>query len=284
MNNNFVVTWTQNADPDFYGYGGPSLGVYAREYASSGAQIRPDFRINSASLNAGAPTTWAYFQFSGQAVMDADGDMTGIYEGYNADASTSARTGAATTLMQDLLNAPQNADLIALWPALATLRLPFDGMNSGDTDSVIEEVLINAQKLHGFNDEQLGRLRAIMETVADLLRGEAYGIGYSQFDADPNLGPSNIIASDSIANSMRDGVNARWIFTLPANAMDGTFYIGAVSGIDGSGDVIGDLEPAWMPFGDDKIIDPDGTTAVIQDAFNSSPFLFGNCVCPPDIA
>jgi hypothetical protein len=54
---------------------------------------------------------------------------------------------------------------------------------------------------------QLGRIRAILDNVAGLLRGEAYGTMFSQFDADPNasMGPSQVLLSDSVANNMRDG-------------------------------------------------------------------------------
>jgi hypothetical protein len=55
--------------------------------------------------------------------------------------------------------------------------------------------------------DQLGRISAILNNVAGLLRGEADGVMFSQFDADPDvsMGPSQVLLSDSVANNMRDG-------------------------------------------------------------------------------
>ena len=160
--------------------------------------------------------------------MDADGDLTVVYQGFGPDASDSLKSGAAVTLLRTAINAPENADLLAAWPQLATtvsLPMLINGTgNSGDTDSVIEQILIEAQKNHNFTDIQLGRLRAILDQVASLLRGEGNGIMYSQFDADPRFA-QHILASDNVVNSQRDGTNTRVLIALDKRITGGKFEI-----------------------------------------------------------
>ncbi|MDZ7616183.1 MAG: hypothetical protein U1E05_04215, partial [Patescibacteria group bacterium] len=62
--------------------------------------------------------------------------------------------------------------------------------------------------------EQLGRLRAILDGVAGLMRGEANGVLFSRFDSHPELGTHFILGSDNIANATRDGENQRYIISL----------------------------------------------------------------------
>ncbi len=77
----------------------------------------------------------------------------------------------------------------------------------------------------GINEEQLGRLRAILDSVAGQMRGEAYGIMYSQFDAEPTYGPENIVASDVVVNSFRDGTNERYLIAFDSEVDGGTIGI-----------------------------------------------------------
>jgi len=72
------------------------------------------------------------------------------YQGFGPDVAETGSSGAGTTLMQQLLFQTENADLLALWPELANLSLPYGGDNIGDPDSEIEEVLIQAQKYKAF--------------------------------------------------------------------------------------------------------------------------------------
>ena len=68
---------------------------------------------------------------------------------------------------------------------------------------------------------KLGRVRAILEKSATLLRGEANGILFSQFDADSNTGltgPQRILNTDSVANATRDGSNQRTLIVLDRGA------------------------------------------------------------------
>ncbi len=271
---NYAISWTQGGDLDIPAIGLSSAGVYFVEYNIGGGLIRGLTRANSATTAPDSTlTTWHNVQSGSQIVLDADGDMTVVYSGYGPDTNNYFFTsGTAAAYLQDILGREENEDLIALWPELADVSLPFGGNNSGDIDGEIEEVLISAQKEHGFNDEQLGRLRTILETIADLARGEANGVMYSQFDADPNLGVPNVLASDVIVNSQRDGNNARASLVLASNIMGGSFVIAVANLLNGGVDYI-EVEPAYMPFGEDEIIDPAGTEIAIQNALNNSPLL-----------
>ena len=100
--------------------------------------------------------------------------------------------GDGRNVVNQILNEPQNADLLSYGITWAGTPQPNDGFNDGDPDSMIEEVLIRAQYL-GATDSQLGRLDAIMNEVLTLNRGEANGIMYSQFDV---TGPQNVLSSE----------------------------------------------------------------------------------------
>lgn len=64
---------------------------------------------------------------------------------------------------------------------------------------------------------------AILDSKAALLRGEANGVMYSRFDADPPTGAANILASDSVVNAKRDGHNAKYLIAIDTAATGGTF-------------------------------------------------------------
>ncbi|MCD4728414.1 MAG: hypothetical protein K8R46_12175 [Pirellulales bacterium] len=241
--NDFVVCWSEYRDNDNTPQMAPvtqSLGVYLREYNIQGNIIREDARANSAlAPYSYAPPTWDQIglypddfnciwpgdQGNGHVVMDADGDLTISYEGFGPAVTEDASSwGLGDTLMMEILNRPDNADLLAAFPSLSFLSLPYGDNHTGDPDSVIEEVLIEAQKYHGFTDEQLGRLSAIMNQVITLLRGEANGIMYTQYDADPRA-IKNILAADDVVNPQRDGTNSRWTISIVKNATSGDFQI-----------------------------------------------------------
>ncbi len=246
--NNFIISWTEYRDRDNIpgDPSGPSQGVYFREYSLDGTVLRtPDQRANSGlrpnqtgvaqmiGLNPDDNMAiWSGDQYGGQIVMDADGDITVSYEGFGPAIAETAGSGLGTSLMNQLLNMPENADLVAAWPGLSFLSLPYGQNNSGDADSIIEEVLIQAQKYHNFSDEQLGRLSAIMNLVLTMNRGEANGIMYAQFDADPILGPQNVLASDNVVNEQRDGTNTRYVLTLEKNITSGDFTLRITNGLN----------------------------------------------------
>ena len=282
--NNYAISWTAYADIDDEndeGGGGDeyvlSYGVYFVEYTIDGARTRSHTRANSATIYPFVDpymwTDWPNTQSDSQIIMDADGDLTVVYSGFGPDTNGSLRTpGAANAYMQELLAREENADLLALWPALSGFRLPVDDYNSGDIDSVVEEALAFAQHDYGFNDEQLGRLQAIMESVVDLARGEANGVMYSQFDADPTLGSQNVLISDSVVNSERDGTNARFYMTLSQDITDGTFTLLLVNSMTNATEAV-EIEPVYIETEDSQIISGLGTLFAIRDALVESTLL-----------
>ena len=102
------------------------------------APIRDTFRVNSANLNPNAKTLWPWSQYFAHAGIDADGDLTVIYEGYGPDTSENLRTSGWE--FTEVLSRPENADLLPYFYGY----LPQGMDSSGDVDSVLEEVLINA--------------------------------------------------------------------------------------------------------------------------------------------
>ena len=268
-NNNFAISWTQRRDQDLITEVAPqTAGVYFREYSITGTVLRtPDQRANSALSAGGAMigltpdgsiATWPLAQVNGQVVMDADGDLTVSYEGFGPDTAQTASSGSASRTMQQILAQPQNADLLAIWPGLASLSLPYGGDNNADPDSEIEEVLIHAQKDYGFTDEQLGRLNSILSLALEYTRGEANGVMYTQYDAAPNYGAQNVLESDVIVNDQRDGSNSRLIIALDRNITSGNFIITVQNGDADPNPTAVTITPAYTP-GANPVIDPAGT-------------------------
>ena len=111
--------------------------------------------------------------------MDANGDLTAVYQGFGPDVNEQFLTTAQSQAVLDSLLSPTgpNANLVTQWdnnnaigdPKLEDLSLPLDTIgNNGDIDTVIEEVLIDAQTNHLFSNAQLGQLNGILSTVARL--------------------------------------------------------------------------------------------------------------------
>ena len=213
--NNFIITREGRFDSDNIPVAaGFDWGVQAVMYNENGGVIRPNFRINSASFNTGSTPLWPNNQYGAQAGLDADGDLVVVYEGFGPDMADD--TGIFGSTFNRILSRPENADLLAFVPGTV--------FNSGDVDATIDAVLINATNL-GATDEQLGRIRAIYNAVGGLLRGEAWGVMYSSFDADPLDSILNILDSDSVVNANRDGSNQRYILTIPTSSTGGSFNI-----------------------------------------------------------
>ncbi|NQU25292.1 MAG: hypothetical protein HQ567_28745 [Candidatus Nealsonbacteria bacterium] len=105
------------------------------------APIRDTFRANSANFDPNAKTLWAFDQMFPQGVMDADGDLTVIYDGYGPDVSEDLNV--ASDFYLEVLSRPENADLLDYFMGFLVAGPAFAD-NSGDVDSVLEEVLINA--------------------------------------------------------------------------------------------------------------------------------------------
>ena len=245
-NDNIAISFTVYGDVDYTGL--PSNGVYLVEsslaayptYAPAmvpvyiGADIRPLTRINGADTWPDAPT-WPNDQVGGQVVMDADGDLTVAYSGFGPDTNGDlALTQSQNTSLQTLLTAYANESGTGLtaaqitWLKSGKITLPYNsttGTNHtipGDIDSEIDEILMNAMqtvanKGYGFNATQAGCLRGILEEIADLARGDANAVMYTQSDADPTI-QSTILDTDQIVNSQRDGNNAQFIISVGETA------------------------------------------------------------------
>ena len=238
MNNNFVISWEANVDTDNIGV--TSEGIRAQMYDLTGNIIRSEFRANSASFVPTSNTLWPLTQTEAQAVLDADGDLIISYEGYGPDASYQTfsdsllfdPTGTWEQVLQEQINANHNADLLPYFdPTFDSLPIFWNVYNNdgrvvetGNVDGVIEEVMIQAMNL-GADDLQVGRLRAILDDSAGLLRGDAYGVMFSRFDADPQSDVLNTLFSDSIANNQRDGHNQRYVLTLDDSVANGSFVV-----------------------------------------------------------
>ena len=228
-NNNFLVTSDAIFDND--AVGGASTGVHGIMYRYDGAGgltvVRGEFRANSSSFNTGAATLWPFEQLNSQAGLDADGDMFISYEGHGPDASVETRLNG--TFYRDLINSQKNADLLPYFnPATQNLTYGNFGPgtsspwgNEGDVDRIIETVLISAYK-QGATSEQIGRLRALLEERASLLRGGSSDILLSRYDAIPGSAPQTLFG-DSIINATREGRNTRIYLRFLKTTTGGNF-------------------------------------------------------------
>ena len=80
---NFTVSWQVLTSNDNIKGGAASYDVFAQEYQLSGAVLRPEFRVSSATPNPTTTTNfWPCSQGGAQVAMDADGDMTFSYDGF----------------------------------------------------------------------------------------------------------------------------------------------------------------------------------------------------------
>ncbi len=68
-------------------------------------------------------------------------------------------------------------------------------------------------------------MQTILEDIVAYARGDANAAMYSQFDADPTLGYQNVLATDSILNTQRDGVDASILIEVPNDAIVGDVYM-----------------------------------------------------------
>jgi len=247
LQNNFVISAELATNSANYGNGqndihGVMYALYAVNATTgaltvSGNVIRPEFRVNSSSFNLATPSLWPRFQTQAQVAIDADGDIVISYEGYGPDVSENVwealdPTGVFRAALAQQINSLTNADLLPYFNPLvdslpdALFRHPRnlpegdegynDGLfSNGDVHGVIEAILINAlSDAPAADDEQAGRLRAILESVAGLLYGEANGSMFSRFDAGAQPYDLNLLDSDCVANAQRDGYNMRYVVAI----------------------------------------------------------------------
>ncbi|MCR4412221.1 MAG: S1 family peptidase [Thermoguttaceae bacterium] len=271
--NNLIITADALFDGD--SIGGTSMGVHAIMYRPDGSVLRPEFRVNSASLTTGGTPFWPLYQTLARPAIDADGDLAITYEGFGADVSQNLYLSStrARDLLRREINATKNADLRQFFdPATESLPIfDFNQGTSGDIDSELEAVMIRAWNRVGKNPtadqlKQLGRLYAILNSVAGQLRGEANGALFSRFDADPVSGQYTTVFSDSVANAQRDGHNDRWILKIDGNATQGDFTIRLYhSSVSGYEDIT--VTPVYYNNGP---VNPAQTRAAIETALRGA--------------
>ncbi|MCS7239389.1 MAG: hypothetical protein NZ899_14150, partial [Thermoguttaceae bacterium] len=92
LGNEFVITYNVN-EPELAGAGdGP--GVRAIQYRLFDAQgnyslqtVRSTFRINTADFDPASARYWPFNQYGGQPLLDADGDLVVLFDGFGPDVS-----------------------------------------------------------------------------------------------------------------------------------------------------------------------------------------------------
>lgn len=270
--NNLIITADALFDAD--NIGGSSMGVRAIMYRPDGSVLRPEFRVNSADLAAAGNAFWPLAQLGARPGLDADGDLAIAFEGFGPDVSQniSLFSQQARALLQRLINANTNADLRQYFdPATETIPIfDFNQGTTGDIDSEIEAIMIRAYNRVAKNPsaaqlKQFGRLYAILNSVAGLLRGEASGALYSRFDADPVSGLFTTVFSDSVLNAQRDGHNNRWLLKLDGNATQGDFTI-RLYGRPGFEDIT--IAPVYFP--NSGPVNPTQTRDAIETALRAA--------------
>lgn len=93
LGNEFVITYNVG-EADLAGGAGDGRGVRAVQYRLFDAQgnyslqvVRPTFRINSADFDPASARYWPFDQYGGQPLLDADGDLVVLYDGFGPDVS-----------------------------------------------------------------------------------------------------------------------------------------------------------------------------------------------------
>jgi len=265
---------------------GESGGIYVKmydlvidEHGAALYQLRNEFRANSASLNAGTRTLWSGEQFGHQVMLDADGDIAVVYEGFGADSSEYANIWGS--YYTNLINSETNADLLPFFDPFVSNVVPIiaehgGSDNAGDIDSEIEYVLAQAY-MAGATDDQVGRLGVILNEIAGLLRGESSGVFFSTFDAAANTEP-NELTSDCVVHAQRDGENARYIIQIDGRSNSGGFTVDLYHGMTGR--LIRSIPIAPVFAGDPLVVEPDRTTQAIEAALQAA--LYGDMVSWPE--
>jgi hypothetical protein len=121
---------------------------------------------------------------------------------------------AVTLLYQDL--------------AGSTLGQP-TAQNNHSVNVAIDQVLFQAQYAPpagtaAASEAQIGRLQAVLERIAGLLRGDANGVLTSQWDANDS-DSLNSTYSDNIVSTQRDGQNQSFYLVVPYDVQQGTFQL-----------------------------------------------------------
>ena len=266
-------------------------GQYGTEYQLFAANstavvntvVRPLFMASNASQPPGTAATaiWPGNEYYGRVASDANGDLTVMYSGFGADSSDVNFTSAqAMALIEQQINATTNADLVPYLPGnINPLMYAIDDiLDAGNVEGEIAEILYVAQSA-GATDSQLGRLRAIVDSVLGVLDGEADGVYASTFPSNPVLKPGPATLQNSnILNATRDGNDDVDILDIPQFVVDnganvpvagGTVTLQLVNGDTGQFQNI-TVPIATTGGAPDTLVDPVGTAANIEAALDSA--------------
>ncbi len=238
--NNFIIGWTEGdtTPHDTIAYNVNPSNTYARMYALPDTllpgvpvQIRSTFRVNSADLGSDG-TTGSVSRWSGsQGLSQVSLDADGDV--------TVSYEGIGPDIYQDVT---LNADL--------TIEQQLAALFATNTNA------------------QLGRIRAQLEQVYSVIRGEANGIMFSQFNTDPQQANNNlmVVDRDSVANAERDGDDQRVFIFLDSLTTTGTFTI-RLTTPDVARNVDIQITPIYLP--NNGPIDAARTQGAIEDAIRN---------------
>lgn len=267
--NNLAVAWNVIV-PDNLG-GSATSDSQAQVFRVNGTVLRAPFRINSATGAGLGTANWSLSQLGPQMGFDADGDLIATYDGYGVDMSN--RVSIAGSYFAAYINDTTNADLKAFFNPDTDSLLGIAGYSpmSSDVDGAIEYVLYRAYD-NGATPDQIGRLRAILDEVAGLLRGDANGVMFSRWDTDPNVqGTNTVLTADNQANNKRDGQNTRLLLAIPVNASAGNLTPTLVRGDIGANNTeTVTITVAYQQIGNINVVNPVATLDNIRTAMNGA--------------
>jgi hypothetical protein len=130
-NDDFVISWEEDASTDNVKGMSTTEDVYAQEYqlydltavpktTFDPKVIRSTFRLNSANSDPTAADFWSFDQSGAQVALDADGDLTASYTGFGPDVSND-------NVVQEEIN---NIDSTAISYSQETLTFRFPPVNA----------------------------------------------------------------------------------------------------------------------------------------------------------
>ena len=225
-------------------------------YEQTAANVQMDISGNIAvtyqgngpavSTNISIPATFfqSYFAVNPDTKVMANKDLLPYFDPFPSQKSTNAEAG-------DPLGGALSSGLPGVTQPQGTGSTAFPGTviyqdftNNYDTavnnnnnanynvDTAIDQVLFDAEypqvvnpasTLTAATPEQLGRLRAILNSVAGLLRGSSNGVLMTQVDS--NTQAATATYSDDVVSSQRQGQDQRYYIIVPTGTIQGSFQL-----------------------------------------------------------
>lgn len=258
-----------------------SQGVYQIRYsvttdatgAVTGNTVTlPIFRVNtawSAPTDSGSAryyTLWPYYQGDNQVAMDADGDITSVYDGFGSEVGYGLNLDY--TFNSDLWSARQNG-LSYLDAYLLNQYYPYKYPNWSSlfgtkaTDAVLGD-LNNALLSYYYSAyasafNASNAVNGTLDQPNGYILGEPNGISFAQLDAFRVVNPDGSITmqydnsgtqQDVVANSQMDGHDAQYILGIDPAATSGGFTL-RITNLDTTTPGYTDLTitPTYFPNG-----------------------------------